>query len=202
MMDQIRIGKFIAETRKSKKLTQRQLADALSISDKTISKWECGKGLPEVSLMLPLCNALEITVNDLLSGEKISKADYQRKAEGNMMNLMKENEVNRKRMALSIITSIITIIAVCSLIVIASFIGLPVILRILLIIISVAVAIAGIAVAAMLDIKAGYFECPHCKELFIPNMNDYVKGYHTFTKRRLTCPKCGETGMCKHRVVR
>ena len=54
----------------------------------------------------------------------------------------------------------------------------------------------------MLDIKAGYFECPHCKELFIPNMNDYVKGYHTFTKRRLTCPKCGETGMCKHRVVR
>ncbi len=201
-MDQIRIGKFIAETRKSKKLTQRQLADALSISDKTISKWECGKGLPEVSLMLPLCNALEITVNDLLSGEKISKADYQRKAEGNMMNLMKENEVNRKRMALSIITSIITIIAVCSLIVIASFIGLPVILRILLIIISVAVAIAGIAVAAMLDIKAGYFECPHCKELFIPNMNDYVKGYHTFTKRRLTCPKCGETGMCKHRVVR
>lgn len=202
MMDQIRIGKFIAETRKSKKLTQRQLADALSISDKTISKWECGKGLPEVSLMLPLCNALEITVNDLLSGEKISKADYQRKAEGNMMNLMKENEENRKRMALSIITSIITIIAVCSLIVIASFIGLPVILRILLIIISVAVAIAGIAVAAMLDIKAGYFECPHCKELFIPNMNDYVKGYHTFTKRRLTCPKCGETGMCKHRVVR
>ena len=128
MMDQIRIGKFIAETRKSKKLTQRQLADALSISDKTISKWECGKGLPEVSLMLPLCNALEITVNDLLSGEKISKADYQRKAEGNMMNLMKENEENRKRMALSIITSIITIIAVCSLIVIASFIGLPVIL--------------------------------------------------------------------------
>lgn len=202
MMDQIRIGKFIAETRKSKKLTQRQLADALSISDKTISKWECGKGLPEVSLMLPLCNALEITVNDLLSGEKISKADYQRKAEGNMMNLMKENEENRKRMALSIITSIITIIAVCSLIVIASFIGLPIILRILLIIISVAVAIAGIAVAAMLDIKAGYFECPHCKELFIPNMNDYVKGYHTFTKRRLTCPKCGETGMCKHRVVR
>ena len=87
-------------------------------------------------------------------------------------------------MVLSIISGIITVIAVCSLIVIASFINLPVILRILLIIISVAVAIAGIAVAATLDIKAGYFECPNCKELFIPNMNDYVKGYHTFTKRR------------------
>ena len=78
-MDQARIGKFIAEMRKAKRLTQRQLADALAISDKTVSKWECGKGLPEVSLMLPLCEALEITVNDLLSGERVSGTDYQRR---------------------------------------------------------------------------------------------------------------------------
>ena len=123
-MDQIRIGKFIAASRKSKGLTQRQLADALSISDKTISKWECGKGLPEVSLMLPLCAALELTVNDLLSGERVSEVDYQKKAERNMMNLMKENEENRKRMALSIITVAITVIAVCALLVITSYIDL------------------------------------------------------------------------------
>lgn len=201
-MDQIRIGKFIAEARKSRNLTQRQLADALSISDKTVSKWECGKGLPEVSLMLPLCAALGITVNDLLSGEKVSSRDYQKKAEGNMVNLMKENEENRKRMALSMITSVITIIAVCALIVIASFLDLPAIVRILLIVFSVAVAAAGIGAAVMLDIKAGYFECPHCKECFVPSMDEYIKGYHTFTKRRLTCPKCGKTGMCKHRVTR
>lgn len=201
-MDQIRIGKFIAESRKSRNLTQRQLADALSISDKTISKWECGKGLPEVSLMLPLCAALDITVNDLLSGEKVSSTDYQKKAEGNMINLMKENEENRKRMALSIITGVITIIAVCALIVIASFIDLPAIVRIILIVLSVVVAVAGIAVAVMLDIEAGYFECPYCKELFVPSMDEYIKGYHTFTKRRLTCPKCGKTGMCKHRITR
>lgn len=133
-MDQIRIGKFIAESRKSKNLTQRQLADALSISDKTISKWECGKGLPEVSLMLPLCAALDITVNDLLSGEKVSETDYQKKAEGNMMNLVKENEENRKKMALSMITGAITIIAVCALVIIASFIDLPAIVRIILIV--------------------------------------------------------------------
>ncbi len=201
-MDQIRIGKFIAESRKSRNLTQRQLADALSISDKTISKWECGKGLPEVSLMLPLCAALDITVNDLLSGEKISSTDYQKKAEGNMMNLMKENEENRKRMALSIITGVITIIAVCALAIIASFIDLPTFVRIILIVFSIAVGAAGTAAAAMLEIKAGYFECPYCKELFVPSMDEYVKGYHTFTKRRLTCPKCGKTGMCKHRVTR
>ena len=70
-MDQIRIGQFIAATRKAKGLTQRQLAAQLSISDKTISKWETGKGLPDVSLMLPLCGALGITVNDLLTGEQV-----------------------------------------------------------------------------------------------------------------------------------
>ena len=201
-MDQTRIGKFIAKSRKGRNLTQRQLADALSISDKTISKWECGKGLPEVSLMLPLCAALDITVNDLLSGEKVSTTDYQEKAEGNMMNLMKENEENRKRMALSIITVVITVVAVCALIVIASFLELPVIARILLILFSAAVAAAGIAAAAMLEVKAGYYECPHCRELFVPGMSDYIKGYHTITKRRLTCPNCGKTGMCKHRVTR
>ena len=201
-MDQIRIGKFIAESRKSRNLTQRQLADALSISDKTISKWECGKGLPDVSLMLPLCTALDITVNDLLSGERVSATDYQQKAEGNMMNLMKENEENRKKMALSIITGVISIIAVCALIVIASFLDLPVIVRIILVVFSVAVALTGIAAAAMLDIKAGYFECSQCKELFVPSMDEYVKSYHTFTKRRLTCPKCGKTGMCRHRITR
>lgn len=202
MVDQIRIGKFIAESRRAKDLTQRQLADLLSISDKTVSKWECGKGLPEVSLMLPLCAALDMTVNDLLSGERVSSTDYQKKAEGNMLNLMKENEENRKRMALSIITCIITIIAVCALIVIAAALDLPAIVRIILIVFSVAVAVAGIAASVMLDIKAGYFECPYCKELFVPSMNEYIKSYHTFTKRRLTCPQCGKKGMCKHRIVR
>lgn len=201
-MDQIKIGKFIAKSRKSRNFTQKQLAETLSISDKTISKWECGKGLPEVSLMLPLCASLDITVNDLLSGEKVSLTDYQRKAEGNMMNLMKENEENRKIFILSIMVGVITIIAFCALIVIASFIDLPTIVRIILILVSVGVAVAGIAAASMLDIKSGYFECQHCKELFVPSMDEYVKGYHTFTRRRLTCPKCGKTGMCKHRIVR
>mgnify|MGYP001073218934 CR=1 FL=1 len=201
-MDQIRIGRFIAESRKSKGLTQRQLADALSISDKTVSKWERGKGLPEVSLMLPLCAALDITVNDLLSGERVSSTDYQKKAEGNMIDLMKENEENRKRMALSIITGAITVIAVCALIGIVSLVDLPTLARILLILFSIAVAVTGIAAAAMLDMKAGYFECPYCKELFVPSMGEYVKGYHTIAKRRLTCPKCGKRGMCRHRVTR
>ncbi len=201
-MDQIKIGKFIAEVRKEKNLTQRQLADKLSISDKTISKWECGKGIPEASLMLPLCDALQITVNDLLTGEKVTEVDYQKKAEENMMNLMKENEENKKRMALSIICGVITIIAVCSVVVIASYITLPTIARIALIVFAIITAALGIGAAAMLEVKAGYYECPHCKSLFVPTMGEYVKDFHTFTKRKLKCHECGKTGMCKHLIVR
>lgn len=183
-------------------MTQSQLAAALSISDKTVSKWECGRGLPEVSLMLPLCGVLHITVNDLLSGERVSAVEYQRKAEDNMMSLMKENEENKKRMALAVVCGVITIIAVCSLVVIASYIAMPVIARIALLLLAVATAVAGIGAAALLEVKAGYFVCPHCGALFVPTMGEYVKGYHTFTKRCLTCPICGKTGMCKHRIIR
>lgn len=201
-MDQIKIGKFIAETRKGKNITQKQLADKLSISDKTVSKWECGKGLPDVSIMLELCEELNITVNDLLTGEIVSEIDYQNKAEENMMNLMKENQENKKRMILSVICAVITIIATCSLVVIASYIEMPVIVRVGLIIFAVITAATGIGAAAELEVKAGYYECPHCKALFVPTMSEYVKGYHTLTKRRLTCHECGKTSMCKHRIVR
>ena len=201
-MDQIKVGEFIAETRKSQGLTQRQLADVLSISDKTVSKWECGKGLPEVSLMLPLCGALNITVNDLLSGGRVSEADYRKKAEENMMNLIIENQENKKRMALSIVCGVITIIAVCSLIVIASYIEMPAVARIALIVFAIVTAAVGIGAAAVLEVKAGYYECPHCKALFVPTMGEYVKGYHTLTRRKLKCHECGKTGMCKHRIIR
>lgn len=201
-MDQIKIGRFIAETRKSKNLTQKQLAEKLSISDKTVSKWECGKGLPDVSIMFDLCEELQITVNDLLTGERVSKIDYQKKAEENMMNLMKENQENKKRMILSVICAVITIIATCSLVVIAAYIEMPVIARVAVIILALVTGVFGIEAAAVLEVKAGYYECPHCKALFVPTMGEYVKGYHTITRRRLTCHECGKTSMCKHRIVR
>ena len=201
-MDQIKIGSFIAETRKQKNMTQRQLADTLAISDKTVSKWERGKGLPEVSLMMPLCEALDITVNDLLSGQTVTDTDYKKKAEENMMDLMKENQENKQRFVLSMVCGVITIVAVCSLVVIASYIEMPVYARLLVILFAFATAVTGIGAAAVLERKAGHFECPHCKTLFVPSMRDYVNGCHTFTKRWLTCPACKKGGMCKHKIVR
>ena len=196
-MNQIQIGRFIAASRKARNLTQRQLADKLGISDKTVSKWECGKGLPEVSLMLPLCASLGITVNDLLSGERVSGTNYQKKAEENMMDLMKENEENKRRMILSVICAVITVIAVCALVTIASCLEMPAAVRVALLLFAAAVAATGV-----LDVKAGYYQCPNCHAVFVPTMAQYVKGLHTLTRRRLTCPSCGKTAMCRHRVVR
>lgn len=201
-MDQIRIGRFISQERKSHNLTQMQLADALSISDKTVSKWECGKGLPDPSLMLPLCETLGFTVNELLSGERVSQVDYRTKAEENIMDLIRENNENRKRLALSVICGVITIIAVLSLVIIASFIDMSVPLRIAVLVFAVATGVTGVGAACLLDIRAGHFECPFCGELFVPTTKEYVKGYHTLTKRCLTCPKCNKRGMCIHSIVR
>ena len=95
-MDQIKIGKFIAEMRKEQNMTQRQLAEHLNISDKTISKWECGKGMPDNSILLELCDVLQINVNELLSGEKVSSDNYHRKAEENMLQLIDKSEKEHK----------------------------------------------------------------------------------------------------------
>ena len=96
-MEQVKIGQFIAELRKEKCMTQSRLAEILCISDKAISKWETGKGLPEVSMLLPLCNALDISINELLSAERIADDNYKRKAEENMMLLLEEKQNKQKR---------------------------------------------------------------------------------------------------------
>lgn len=201
MMDQIKIGKFISAMRKERGITQRQLADKLLISDKTVSKWECGKGMPEVSLMLPLCEELHINLNELFSGEKIADADYQKKAEENMMNLVKEKEESKKKIILSLIVVLATMMAGFPLIMIAGLLEMNAWLRILLIVLASIAIIGGIAVACVLDRGAGTFECPSCGARFQPSAGAYLMGAHTLTTRRLKCPECGKTSYCKHRLT-
>ena len=97
-MEQIKIGKFIAECRKKKNLTQAQLAEKLNITDRAISKWETGKGMPDSSIMLELCNELNISVNELLSGEMIDMKNYNRKAdEKDVIDILRRKVVHLKR---------------------------------------------------------------------------------------------------------
>lgn len=85
-MDQIKIGKFIAELRKGKNMTQEQLGEKLGVSFKTISKWENGRGMPELSTLKPLSEELGISINELLTGERITKEVYQERLEENIIN--------------------------------------------------------------------------------------------------------------------
>lgn len=91
-MDQAKIGRFIAQCRKEKNMTQKQLADRLGVSDKAVSKWETGKGLPDAGYMVPLSEMLEISVNELLTGERIPGEAYQEKAEETMVALAEMKE--------------------------------------------------------------------------------------------------------------
>lgn len=102
-MDAKKIGAFIAQQHRLKQLTQKQLGESLGISDKTVSKWECGYGLPDISIIAPLCAALEITINELLSGEQLAQEEYPEKAEENMIQLMQENNKTSKTNLLKII---------------------------------------------------------------------------------------------------
>lgn len=198
-MEQVLIGKFIASERKRKGYTQRQLADILEISDKTISKWERGNGFPEVSLLLPLCNELDISVNELLSGERVSKEDYQKKAEENMVNMIKEREENKKKAIHTIITGLISTVAFITLIMVVcvytQVISLPV--KILLICIACGIFVSGIIVAMEGERTVGYYKCKACGELFIPTFAEYTFATHMLATRHLKCPKCGKKTWCK-----
>lgn len=97
-MNQKDVGKFISELRKNKKITQEELAEKLGVNNRTISRWENGNNMPDVSLYKPLCDELNITINELLSGKKLSEKEYQEKLEENIVNTIdySNKKINKK----------------------------------------------------------------------------------------------------------
>lgn len=95
-MDGMKIGKFISQRRKILGLTQKQMADELGVSDKTVSKWENGASLPDITLLQKVCGILEIDLNELLSGEKLNPEDYMKKADENLSDLVKNMDEHKK----------------------------------------------------------------------------------------------------------
>ena len=114
-MDQEKIGKFIAELRKNKNMTQKDLAIKLGVTDRAISKWENGRGMPDLSLIRNLCDELGITVNELLSGEKLNKDIYQKKSEENLLNTIKytDKKINKVKKIAKVILLIIIVLFIC-----------------------------------------------------------------------------------------
>ena len=199
-MDQIKTGQFIKACRKEKNLTQREVAEKLNISEKTVSKWETGNGLPEVSLMLPLCELLQISVNELLSGERLDEKRYVEKAEQNFISLMDEKARAKKQLVISLLVGIITITAGLTLLLIADLLEAETWLKIVLIVIGVLLMGTGIGIACVLEKDAGVYECKHCGERFVPTMTAYILAPHLGFSRKLKCPKCGKRSYCKKRL--
>lgn len=97
MLNQEKTGRFIAEMRRQQNLTQRQLADQVGVSDKTVSKWENGRSMPDNAILLDVCLILNISVNELLSGERFPEEKYVHKAEENMIELVRESEYHKQK---------------------------------------------------------------------------------------------------------
>ncbi len=197
-MDQIKIGKFIAECRKKNNLTQMQLAEKLNITDRAISKWENGKGMPDSSIMLDLCAELKISVNELLSGELIDMKEYDKKTEELLIELAKQDEIKNRKLMTSmwtiLITSVIFYIAILLLAVNTLEEG---VLLGTIICVSTTIFVIASFIALKFELDAGYYECKKCHHKFIPTYKEVLFAMHMSTTRYLKCPECHKRSWAK-----
>ena len=197
-MDQIKIGKFIAECRKKQNLTQAQLAEKLDITDRAISKWETGKAMPDSDIMLDLCDILGIKVNDLLCGEMIEIEHKDEQLNELIFQMAKNEERYHKRLLHSayviIATSLTALICLMSLI---SLLIPECGFQDFLIIVSVILFIIPCMIALKFKAETGYYECKNCQHMFVPNYKEIAVLMQTPTRRLLKCTKCGKWTWCK-----
>jgi transcriptional regulator with XRE-family HTH domain len=192
-MDQLKIGRFIAECRKDAGLTQKQLAEKLNITDRAVSKWETGKALPDSSIMLELCLILKITVNDLLSGEVITMDNYNKELENRLIEMVKQKEESDKRLLnMEIVVGVICIVLMLILTAIASFVQMEEWLRILLILIGLAPILIACPFMLKIEQVAGYYECKKCGHRYVPAYKNVFLAMHINRTRYLKCHECGK----------
>ena len=202
-MDIIKIGYFIRECRKNKNLTQKQLADKLYVEPKTISKWETGKGLPDVSIMKNLCNELDISLSELFIGDYIKEESNDLLIEKLIIDELKKEKIqNKKKLIGEILIGCAFIGSVITLILLVGIVSIATYLKIILIVLSFIFIFVGLFGLVLLDVNIGYFECAECHERFIPSIKDYVFAMHTLKKRKLKCPMCGKKTWCLKRMTR
>ena len=197
-MDQIKIGKFIASSRKKNNLTQMQLAEKLNITDRAISKWENGKGMPDSSIMLDLCAELKISVNELLSGEMINMKEYDKKTEELLVELAKQDELKNKKLMTSMWTILITsaIFYVAILLLAVNTLKEGILLGTIICVSTIIFVIAGF-IALKFEVDAGYYECKKCHHKFIPTYKEVLFAMHMSTTRYLKCPECHKRSWAK-----
>lgn len=192
-MDQVKIGTFIARCRKQQGLTQMQLAERLSITDRAVSKWETGRSMPDSSIMLDLCRELHITVNDLLNGEVITVENYNEASEQLLLELAQQKEkADKNLLSLEILIGIFSMIILFGFVFTAAFVSMEAWLRICLIVVGFVIAMVGIVYALKIEQTAGYYECARCHHRYVPTFSSVLWAPHVNRTRYMRCPHCGK----------
>ena len=194
-MDQIRIGRVIAEKRKEQNLTQMELSEKLGITDRAVSKWERGRSLPDASLMLELCSLLGITVNDLLCGEVVSMNNYNEKTEKNLLEMVRQKERSDKqllKMEIVIgLTSTLFLFAMLAVGIVFMTLEQPVWTFILPVGVGFVQFIICMLFALRIEQVAGYYECRACGHRYVPSYKSVNLAMHMGRTRYMKCPACG-----------
>lgn len=192
-MDQIKIGKFIQEKRKEKRLTQSELAEKINVSDRAVSKWENGNCIPDVSNIQELCKILNITINDLFSGCVVDMKDNEKKLEENLLEMIRIKEQrDRELLILEIFIGVIVSIIMFLCIMIASFVQMEDWIRIVLIVFGAIPFAIGISYAIRIEQIAGYYECSNCNYKYIPTYKSVLFSMHVNRTRKMKCPNCNK----------
>ena len=197
-MDQVKIGKFIAECRKQKKLTQMQLSEKLNITDKAISKWERGLAMPDASIMLGLCDILGISVNELLCGEKIEMENKEQKNKQLLLDMSKEIEQKNKTIWSAMwVIMIVSITALIASIFIAAFVVPEGVWQLATILGACVLFLIPCFYALKLEVSVGAYKCKNCGYEIVPTYKEALNAMHRGTTRYLKCPNCNQRTWCK-----
>ena len=175
-----------------------QLAEKLNITDRAISKWETGKSMPDSSIMLELCDALKITVNDLLSGEVVTMDNYNKELENNLIEMVKQKEEADKRLLrLEIVLGIIAVLPLMAAVISASIVPMEEWKGGLLVGLSLLPLLIATPFALKIEQKAGYYECQKCRHRHIPQYSSVFLAMHINRTRYMRCPECGKVSWQK-----
>ena len=202
-MNQLRIGRFIAECRKEKKLTQSELADVLGITDKAVSKWERGIAMPDTSLMLVLCDTLGISVNELLKGEKTVMENNSQCNDGLLLDLAKELERKNKVIWTNMLTiMIVSIVSLFAGLFIAAFLIPEGVWQLVTVIGICVVFLIPCFYALRLDVSVGAYKCKKCGDEIVPTYKEALNAMHLGFTRYLKCPRCNKRRWCKKIIIK
>ena len=199
-MDQIKIGKFISDKRKEKDMTQSELAEKLNITDRAISKWENGVCMPDVGTIPELCEILNITINDLFSGEVVNMKNNEKKLEENLMEMARQKEEADKRLLnLEWVIGILACVVLFGGLLAASYVEMETYLRVIIIAGSVIIFLIAMFYALKIEQVAGYYECKNCGHKYVPSYWTCFFAPHIGRSRYMRCPKCNTK--CYHKKV-